>query len=81
MIVIPYAMFQLQLRKSLTNDGHDIPDTFGTSGNHNEDNAYDTVFPDFGQHDDEIPEYKDEDFPPPREKVGRLVFYSNSYLL
>lgn len=57
-----------KLRKSLTNEGHNIPDTFGTSGNDNEDNAYDTGFPDFGQHDDEIPEYKDEDFPPPREK-------------
>jgi condensin-2 complex subunit H2 len=68
-------MLQLQLRQSLTNEGHNIPDTYGNSGNDNEDNAYDTGIPDFGQPDEEISEYMNEDSPPPlNEKVGRLVF-------
>ncbi|KAF9677977.1 hypothetical protein SADUNF_Sadunf08G0164100 [Salix dunnii] len=63
----PIPLYE-KLRKSFNNEGHNIPDTFGTSGNDNEDNANDTGFPDFGQHDDEISEYKDEDLDPPREK-------------
>ncbi|KAJ6323420.1 hypothetical protein OIU76_010847 [Salix suchowensis] len=54
-----------KLRQSFTNEGHDIPDTFGTSGNDNEDNAYDTGIPDFGQPDEEISEYMKEDLAPP----------------
>ena len=74
-IVISYLMFQLQLRQSFTNEGHDIPDTFGNSGNDNEDNAYDTGIPDFGQPDEEISEYMKEDLAPPLHgEVGRLVF-------
>ncbi|CAK7333338.1 unnamed protein product [Dovyalis caffra] len=61
-----------KLRQSLTNEGHNIPDTFGNFGNGNEDNAYDAGIPDFGQPDDEIPEYMDEDLPPPHRKVDRL---------
>ena len=68
-------MLQLQLRQSLTNEGHNIPDTTGNSGNDNEDNAYDTGIPDFGQPDEEISECMNEDSSPPlHEKVGRLVF-------
>ncbi|KAJ6722121.1 CONDENSIN-2 COMPLEX SUBUNIT H2 [Salix viminalis] len=54
-----------KLRQSFTNEGHDIPDTFGTSGNDNEDSAYDTGIPDFGQPDEEISENMKEDLAPP----------------
>eukprot|EP00258_Populus_trichocarpa_P031925 XP_024447944.1 condensin-2 complex subunit H2 [Populus trichocarpa] len=54
-----------KLRQSLTNEGHNIPDTYGNSGNDNEDNAYDTGIPDFGQPDEEISECMNEDSPPP----------------
>nr|TKR86247.1 hypothetical protein D5086_0000239710 [Populus alba] len=54
-----------KLRQSLTNEGHNIPDTTGNSGNDNEDNAYDTGIPDFGQPDEEISECMNEDSSPP----------------
>ncbi|KAF9673268.1 hypothetical protein SADUNF_Sadunf10G0006600 [Salix dunnii] len=55
-----------KLRQSFNNEGHDIPDACGNSGNDNEDNAYDTGIPDFGQPDEETSEYMKEDLPPPQ---------------
>ncbi|KAJ6769419.1 CONDENSIN-2 COMPLEX SUBUNIT H2 [Salix koriyanagi] len=63
----PIPLYE-KLRKSLNNEGHNIPDTFSTPGNDNEDNANDNGFPDFGQHEDEISEYKNEELHPPLEK-------------
>ncbi|XP_011010877.1 PREDICTED: condensin-2 complex subunit H2-like [Populus euphratica] len=54
-----------KLRQSLTNEGHNIPDTYGNSGIDNEDNAYDTGIPDFGLPDEEISECMNEDSSPP----------------
>ena len=70
----------MQLRQSLINGENQTFDAFFNSEDVNEENENHTEFPDFGQHDDDMPDnlFMDEDVPFHNEKVwptGFCLFY------
>lgn len=64
----------MQLRQQLINDGNQTFDAFLNPEDGNEESENDNGVPDFGQPDDDMPEYMDADAPCHNEMVWPTVF-------